>query len=112
MSIETESELEAMIRVGDAVGAARDAMIAALRPGMSTAELDRIGEKVLSERGCRSAPRLAYGFQEPTISRARARRTAASRALPARSAARSNSARASARRPSFARTSARAAGSG
>ena len=66
MSIETEFELDAMIRVGSAVGAARDAMLAAVRAGVSTAELDRIGESVLSARGCRSAPRLAYGFPGST----------------------------------------------
>ncbi|MEZ4648497.1 MAG: type I methionyl aminopeptidase [Candidatus Eisenbacteria bacterium] len=66
MSIETEYELDAMIRVGSAVAAARDAMLAAVRPGISTLELDRIGESMLAARGCRSAPRLAYGFPGST----------------------------------------------
>src|SRR5690606_7634412 len=41
---------------------ARDAMVAAMRPGMTTAELDAIGARVLEEHGARSAPQVTYDF--------------------------------------------------
>jgi methionyl aminopeptidase len=34
----------------------------AVRPGVTTAELDRIGGAALREHGARSAPKLVYGF--------------------------------------------------
>jgi methionyl aminopeptidase len=34
----------------------------AVRAGITTAELDRVGERFLTRRGARSAPRLTYGF--------------------------------------------------
>jgi methionyl aminopeptidase len=44
------------------VAEARDAMLDAAQPGVSTAELDALGRAVLRRHGARSAPRLAYGF--------------------------------------------------
>jgi methionyl aminopeptidase len=48
------------------VAAARDAMLAAVEPGVSTGELDSIGRRILREHGARSAPRLAYRFPGST----------------------------------------------
>jgi len=62
MSIEGPEDLEGMTRIGRIVAAARDAMLAAVRPGVSTAELDEVGRDVLRASGARSAPQLAYGF--------------------------------------------------
>jgi methionyl aminopeptidase len=62
MSINTEAELEGMRRVGRVVGLTLRAMKRAARPGMTTAELDAVGARVLAEHGARSAPRLVYGF--------------------------------------------------
>lgn len=62
MSIGTQEELEAMRRVGRVVRLAREAMERAVRPGITTGELDRIGARVLEEHGAQSAPRLVYGF--------------------------------------------------
>lgn len=62
MTIDGEHDLEGLRRVGSAVAAARDAMLAAVAPGISTGALDEIGRDVLVARGCRSAPQLAYGF--------------------------------------------------
>lgn len=62
MSIEGPSDLEGLQRVGAVVAQARDAMLAEVRPGVSTAELDEVGRDVLRAHGARSAPQLAYDF--------------------------------------------------
>lgn len=62
MSITNEEELEALRRIGAVVAEARDAMLAAVAPGVTTAELDDIGRRVLDHHGARSAPRETYGF--------------------------------------------------
>lgn len=66
MSIEGPEDIEALRRVGIAVAQAREAMGAAVRPGISTAELDGIGLAELEKHGARSAPRLAYEFPGTT----------------------------------------------
>src|SRR5918998_2950034 len=62
MSIETEQDLEALGRVGRVVAATIAAARARLCPGMTTAELDGIGEEVFARFGARSAPRHTYDF--------------------------------------------------
>jgi methionyl aminopeptidase len=62
MSIEGPNDLEGLQRVGAVVAQARDAMLAEVRPGVSTAELDEVGRDVLRAHGARSAPQLAYDF--------------------------------------------------
>ncbi|HEX6745992.1 MAG TPA: type I methionyl aminopeptidase [Longimicrobium sp.] len=62
MSIETEQDLEGMKRVGRIVRICIERMKRAVRPGVTTAELDRIGGQALREHGARSAPKLVYGF--------------------------------------------------
>ncbi|WP_140725860.1 type I methionyl aminopeptidase [Pseudomonas sp. Hp2] len=66
MTIESPSDLEGLQRIGRLVAQVREAMLAAAVPGMTTAELDAIGERMLAEAGARSAPRLAYGFPGAT----------------------------------------------
>jgi methionyl aminopeptidase len=66
VTIEDDDDLIGLERAGRAVADARDRMLAAIEPGITTAELDRIGERVLRSRGARSAPRLAYGFPGAT----------------------------------------------
>lgn len=66
MTVEDEGELEGLRRAGRAVAEARDAMLAAVEPGVTTGELDVIGRDVLRRHGARSAPRLAYGFPGTT----------------------------------------------
>ena len=66
MSIDGEDDLAGLRRAGAAVAEARDAMGAALRAGVTTADLDVIGREVLSRHGARSAPRLAYDFPGTT----------------------------------------------
>ncbi len=62
MSIESERDLEALKVVGRIVGLALRAMAEQVRPGISTAELNEVGARVLGEHGARSAPVMVYGF--------------------------------------------------
>ncbi|HTM77709.1 MAG TPA: type I methionyl aminopeptidase, partial [Devosia sp.] len=48
--------------IGRICALTRDAMATAMRPGMTTAELDDIGRKLLDAHGARSAPQLTYDF--------------------------------------------------
>jgi methionyl aminopeptidase len=66
MSIEDLEDIEGLRRAGEAVAKARDAMGAAVAPGITTAELDAIGREMLARHGARSAPQLAYGFPGTT----------------------------------------------
>jgi methionyl aminopeptidase len=62
MSIETQKDLEGLKAAGRIVRMILRAMEKALRPGITTAELDEIGGRVMREQGARSAPRMVYGF--------------------------------------------------
>jgi methionyl aminopeptidase len=62
LTIETDEQLERLKAIGRICALARDAMAAALRPGITTAELDEIGRALLDAHGARSAPQLTYDF--------------------------------------------------
>jgi methionyl aminopeptidase len=62
MSIGSKRDLEGMRRVGRVVAIVLREMKRAVRPGMTTAELDALGFEMMSRHGARSAPRLVYGF--------------------------------------------------
>ncbi len=62
MTISSKEDLAGMTRVGKLVGEAIREMKAAARPGMTTAELDRVGADFLRRHGARSAPQLTYNF--------------------------------------------------
>ena len=62
MTISSKEDIAGMCRVGQVVGLTIREMKAAARPGMTTAELDRIGADSLRRHGARSAPREAYDF--------------------------------------------------
>jgi len=62
MTINDERDLEAMKRIGKIVGATLREMRQAVRPGMTTLELDTMGAAILQRHGARSAPPLVYGF--------------------------------------------------
>ncbi|HEX7091892.1 MAG TPA: type I methionyl aminopeptidase [Longimicrobiales bacterium] len=66
MSVESEKDLEGLRAAGRVVARALAAMRAAVRPGVTTAELDAIAAAVLAQEGARSAPQLAYGFPGTT----------------------------------------------
>jgi methionyl aminopeptidase len=62
MSIGSPEELEALRAAGRVVAEAIAAMRVAVRPGVSTAELDEISARVFTRVGARSGPQLDYGF--------------------------------------------------
>ena len=62
MSIESQKDLEGLKRAGRIVRMIIRAMEKALRPGITTGELDEIGGRVMREQGARSAPAMVYGF--------------------------------------------------
>ena len=62
MTIKSESDLASMRAVGKLVGQALQEMKAALRPGMTTEQLDDVGAAFMRRRGARSAPQLTYDF--------------------------------------------------
>ncbi len=66
MTIETQDDVAGLQRVGRVVALVLHRMLQAARPGMSTRELDQLGEQLLAAHGARSAPRLTYNFPGAT----------------------------------------------
>ncbi len=62
MSIKSQWELEKLRAIGKIVRTALDAMAAAVLPGVTTGELDRIGARTLAECGAEAGPPKVYGF--------------------------------------------------
>jgi len=62
MSINGPEELAGMRAAGSVVRLMLDAMRGAVRPGITTAELDAVGADVMRQHGAQSAPALVYGF--------------------------------------------------
>jgi methionyl aminopeptidase len=66
VSIESEHDLIALQKIGRIVAMAREEMLSSVQAGITTAELDRIGKRVLDEHGAVSAPYITYGFPGTT----------------------------------------------
>ena len=66
MTITTEEQLEQLKAAGRVCALAREAMAAALTPGITTLELDDIGRRILDEHGAQSAPIVTYDFPGAT----------------------------------------------
>lgn len=62
MSIRSQAEFEKLRAIGRIVRRALDQTAAAVRPGVTTGELDHIGAGVLKGHGAESAPPKVYGF--------------------------------------------------
>jgi methionyl aminopeptidase len=62
MSINGPEELAGMRDAGAVVRLMLQAMREAVRPGITTAELDELGAVVMRQHGARSGPALVYGF--------------------------------------------------
>lgn len=66
MIIKDSQDIEKLQVIGKIVAQIREAMGAALQPGMSTREVDLIAQKMFKESGARSAPQLTYKFPGAT----------------------------------------------
>lgn len=62
MSIDSDADLKGLQRAGRAVAITLAEMGAAVRPGVTTGELDALAGRVLARLGAQSAPRLVYKF--------------------------------------------------
>ena len=62
MSISSPDQLEKLRACGRIVAKALRAMAAAVRPGVTTAELSAMATKILDENGAESSPPLVYNF--------------------------------------------------
>lgn len=66
MTVTSEEQFEKLKAIGGICALARDRMAEALRPGMTTLELDAIGAKILAEHGAESAPIVTYDYPRAT----------------------------------------------
>ena len=66
MTITDPLELEALKKIGRIVAQVLQTMQAAVRPGMTTLELDELGLRLLREAGATPAPPSVYGFPGAT----------------------------------------------
>lgn len=66
MSIENENDLIALRKIGKIVAQCLQYMGSKLEPGITTLELDQLGQVFLEKHGARSAPRLVYNFPGTT----------------------------------------------
>jgi methionyl aminopeptidase len=62
MSIQDPEELAGMRSAGEVVRQMLETMKEAVEPGITTANLDELGARVMRRQGARSAPTLVYGF--------------------------------------------------
>lgn len=62
ISTKSPRELELMKKAGEVVALAHQAAKAAIKPGLSTYELDQICEKVIRDNGCTPSFKGLYGF--------------------------------------------------
>lgn len=66
MTVENQRDIDGVLSAGRVVARVRDAMLNAIEPGMTTAELDALGGELLGRLGAKSAPRVAYNFPGAT----------------------------------------------
>jgi methionyl aminopeptidase len=62
MSITSEADWDGLREIGRTVCETLDAVERETRPGVTTAQLDRVAAAVFADRGARSAPAMVYGF--------------------------------------------------
>jgi methionyl aminopeptidase len=62
MTIETDEDLQKLLRIGRICGETLRYMLSRIEPGMTTAQLDALGAAFLRQHNARSAPILAYKF--------------------------------------------------
>ena len=66
MVVSNDTELGKLKDIGRICAMTLQKMADAMEPGMTTAELDQIGRKLLEEAGAQSAPETCYNFPGAT----------------------------------------------
>ncbi|MCP8894046.1 type I methionyl aminopeptidase [Shinella daejeonensis] len=66
MTLGNDDDLQGMKAIGRICANVLQHMASAMRPGMTTAELDLIGRRMMEAAGARSAPEQCYGFPGAT----------------------------------------------
>lgn len=66
MTVETDADIVGLKAAGAVVSDVLRRMLDAMRPGMSTLELDQMGAQWLAEAGAKSAPATSYNFPGAT----------------------------------------------
>ncbi|MCL1849149.1 MAG: type I methionyl aminopeptidase [Clostridiales bacterium] len=66
MIVKTDKDIKGILEAGKVAAEALHKMASRIRPGMTTGQLDKIGEEVMLRYGARSAPRVAYSFPGAT----------------------------------------------
>ena len=66
MSIQNENDLIALRKIGKIVAQCLQYMGSQLEPGITTLEIDLLGQAFLEKHGARSAPKLVYNFPGTT----------------------------------------------
>lgn len=66
MLIRNEDDIDGLRTIGRIVARTLQEMARAIEPGVTTAELDAIGARLLAQAGARSAPRSVYSFPGET----------------------------------------------
>ena len=64
--MKTDKDLQGILEAGKIASEAMYKMAGRIRPGITTGQLDRIGEEVMLRYGARSAPKVAYSFPGAT----------------------------------------------
>ena len=62
MIVQTPTEINALIEIGRVVALVRDTLAQAVRPGITTLELDKMAKFLLEQEGALSAPKTSYDF--------------------------------------------------
>jgi methionyl aminopeptidase len=66
MTVESQHDIDGVLNAGRVVARVRDAMLNAIEPGMTTAELDKLGGELLDRYEAKSAPKVTYNFPGAT----------------------------------------------
>ncbi len=66
MVIQSQRDMAGLVKIGKIVGTTLQHMLAEVRPGITTGELDAIGAALLKKEGAHSAPILMYKFPGTT----------------------------------------------
>lgn len=66
MTVESQRDIDGILKAGRIVATVRDTMLGSIEPGMTTAELDKLGAGLLEHFGARSAPKVTYNFPGAT----------------------------------------------